>query len=79
MVAPYIQEEEEQPLEPLRMEHFYLPLILWLAGLILAALTFILELIVQPREGCNTFSNFKFRPILILTLYLRKSPLRERD
>ena len=41
------QEEEEEPLEPLRMEHFYFPLLLWTVGLGLSALTFIAEIIIK--------------------------------
>ena len=41
------QEEEEEPLEPLRMEHFYFPLPLWAVGLGLSALTFIAEIIIK--------------------------------
>ena len=41
------QEEKEEPLEPLRMEHFYFPLLLWIVGLGLSALTFIAEIIIK--------------------------------
>ena len=41
------EEEEEEPLEPLRMEHFYFPLLLWTVGLGLSALSFIAEIIVK--------------------------------
>ena len=44
------EEEEEEPLEPLRMEHFYFPLLLLTVGLGLSALTFIAEIIFKPRE-----------------------------
>ena len=39
--------EEEEPLEPLRMEHFYLPLIILGVGLFLSALVFIAEIIIK--------------------------------
>ena len=41
------QEVEEEPLEPLRMEHFYFPLLLWTVGLGLSALSFIAEIIIK--------------------------------
>ena len=43
------QEEEEESLEALGLEHFYPPLLLWAAGLGLSALSFIAELIIKPR------------------------------
>ena len=46
-VVPYIVEEEEEPIEPLRMEHFIFPLIILSVGLILSTLTFILEIVVK--------------------------------
>ena len=49
------QEEEEEPLEPLRMEHFYFPLLLLTVGLVLSALSFIAEIIIKPRgQGGQT-------------------------
>ena len=48
--TPFEQEEEEEPLEPLRMEHFYFPLLLWTEGLGLSALTFIAEIIFKRIE-----------------------------
>ena len=41
------EEEEEEPLEPLRMEHFYLPLGLLLGGLVLSTFSFIFETIIK--------------------------------
>ena len=41
------QEEEEEPLEPLRMEHFYFPLLVWTVGLGLSAVSFIAEIIFK--------------------------------
>ena len=47
--VPFQQEEEdeEEPLEPLRMEHFYLPLVLLMGGLVLSSVFFILEIIIK--------------------------------
>ena len=47
--VPFQQEEEdeEEPLEPLRMEHFYLPLVLLMGGLVLSTVFFILEIIIK--------------------------------
>ena len=53
--TPFEHEEEEEPLEPLRMEHFYFPLLLWTVGLGLSALTFIAEIIFQRiGQGAQT-------------------------
>ena len=56
-VIQYTPEEEEAPLEPLRLEHFYLPLVLWLAGLALSTLSFIAEIIarrIKRNDGLQT-------------------------
>ena len=45
--ATFKDEEEEEPLEPLRMEHFYFPLLLLTVGLVLSALSFIAEIIIK--------------------------------
>ena len=47
--VPFQQEEEdeEESLEPLRMEHFYLPLVLLIGGLVLSTVSFILEIIIK--------------------------------
>ena len=45
--VPFEQEEEEEPLEPLRMEHFILPLIILAVGLVLSVVTFLAEVIVN--------------------------------
>ena len=48
--APFEEEEEEEPLEPLRLEHFYFPLILLLGGLVLSTAFFIAEIIVKGKQ-----------------------------
>ena len=45
--VPYVVEEEEEPVEPLRLEHFYLPLLLWLGGLALSIVSFIAEIVIK--------------------------------
>ena len=42
--------EYEEPVEPLRMEYFYLALILWLGGLVLSVVSFIAEIIMKRCE-----------------------------
>ena len=42
--------EYEEPVEPLRMEHFYFALILWLGGLVLSVVSFIAEIIMKRCE-----------------------------
>ena len=39
------EEKEDDDPEPLRMEHFYFPLGLWLAGIVLSAILFLAEII----------------------------------
>ena len=41
------EEEEEEPLEPLRLEHFILPLTILSVGLILSTVTFVAEIIIR--------------------------------
>ena len=48
--VPFPVEEEEEPLEPLRMEHFYLPLVLLMGGLVLSTVSFIVEIIIKLRQ-----------------------------
>ena len=45
--VPFNKPEEEEPLEPLRMEHFYLALMILGVGLFLSALAFIAEIIIK--------------------------------
>ena len=45
--VPFLVEEEEEPLEPLRMEHFYFPLVLLMGGLILSTVFFLAEIIIN--------------------------------
>ena len=46
-VVPFNKPEEEEPLEPLRMEHFYLALIILGVGLVLSACIFMAEIIIK--------------------------------
>ena len=39
----------EEPLEALRMEHFYFPLILWCGGLLLSTIALLAEVIFRHR------------------------------
>ena len=48
---PFKEEEEEEPLEPLRMEHFHFPLLLLAAGLVLSALSFTAEILIFRIQG----------------------------
>ena len=41
------EKEEEETLEPLRMEHFYLPLIILFRGIFLSTVSFIAEVIIK--------------------------------
>ena len=44
---PFENEEEEEKIEPLTMEHFYLPLIFLGVGLLMSTVTFIAEIILK--------------------------------
>ena len=48
--VPFEEEEEEEPLEPLRMEHFWFPLGLLLGGLVLSTIFFIFEIIIKCMQ-----------------------------
>ena len=48
------EEEEDDGNEPLRMEHFYFPLGLWLGGLILSAIFLLTEIIIHRRRKSKT-------------------------
>ena len=47
------EEEDDQP-EPLRMEHFYFPLGLWLVGILLSVLCLLAELIIHRLRKSKT-------------------------
>ena len=48
------EEKEDDDPEPLRMEHFYFPLGLWLGGLILSAIFLLTEIIIHRRRKSKT-------------------------
>ena len=48
------EEKEDDDPEPLRMEHFYFPLGLWLVGLILSAIFLLTEIILHRRRKSQT-------------------------
>ena len=48
------EEVGEEPLEPLHMEHFHFPLILWLGGLVLSSISFIVEIITKCIKKKDT-------------------------
>ena len=45
----FTEPEPEVETEPLRMEHFYFPLGLWVVGLGLSAICLLAEIILKPR------------------------------
>ena len=47
------EEPVDEP-EPLRMEHFYFPLGLWVVGILLSVLCFIAELIIHRLRKSKT-------------------------
>ena len=48
------EEVEDDEPEPLRMEHFYFPLGLWLVGLILSAIFLLTEVMLHRRRKSQT-------------------------
>ena len=48
------EEVEDADPEPLRMEHFYFPLGLWLGGLILSAIFLLTEIMLHRRGKSQT-------------------------
>ena len=48
-----VEEKDEGP-EPLRMEHIYFPLGLWLAGLLISAIFLLAEIIIHRRRQSQT-------------------------
>ena len=52
--VPFKAEEEDDDPEPLRMEHFYFPLGLWLGGLILSAIFLLAEIFIHRRRKSKT-------------------------
>ena len=47
------KKEDSDP-EPLRMEHFYFPLGLWLAGLLISTIFLLAEIIIHRRRKSQT-------------------------
>ena len=45
-----VEAQDDKP-EPLAMEHFYFPLGLWLAGIILSAIFLLAEIIIKLLEN----------------------------
>ena len=52
--VPFKAEEEDDQPEPLRMEHFYFPLGLWLVGILLSVLCLLAELIIHRLRKSKT-------------------------
>ena len=52
-------EEEDDDPEPLRMEHFFFPLGLWLVGLILSAIFLLAEIIIHRLRKSQSIANLE--------------------
>ena len=48
--VPFENEKEDEKAEALRMEHFYLPLGMWMVGIVISLLFFIAE-VIKHRWG----------------------------
>ena len=48
------EEKEDDDPEPLRMEHFHLPLGLWLVGILLSVFSFLAEIIIHRLRKSKT-------------------------
>ena len=46
-----IEDQEEEPPEPLRMEHFHLPLGMWFVGILISLLCFVAEIIKHRKTN----------------------------
>ena len=51
---PFKAEEEDAEPEPLRMEHFYFPLGLWLVGILLSAFCLLAEISIHRLRKSET-------------------------
>ena len=51
---PFKAEEEDAEPEPLRMEHFYFPLGLWLVGTVLSVFCLLAEVIIHRLRKSKT-------------------------
>ena len=51
--VPFKEEEEEEEIKPLTMEHFYFPLIFLVVGLLLSTVSFIAEIIIKRLQKKN--------------------------
>ena len=49
MELPFKEEEQDDEPEPLGMEHFYFPLGLWLAGLVVSVIFLLAEIIISCK------------------------------
>ena len=52
--VPFKAEEEDAEPKPLRMEHFYFPLGLWLVGILLSVFSFLAEIIIHRLRKSKT-------------------------
>ena len=52
--VPFKVEEEDAEPEPLRMEHFYFPLGLWLVGILLSVFCLLAEIIIHRLGKSKT-------------------------
>ena len=48
------EEKEDDDPEPLRMEHFYFPLGMWLVGILLSVFSFLAEIIIHRLGKSKT-------------------------
>ena len=48
--VPFKNEKIDDDPKPLRMEHFYFPLGLWLAGLLISTIFLLAEIIIHRRR-----------------------------
>ena len=52
--VPFNEEKEDDDPEPLRMEHFYFPLGMWLVGILLSVFSFLAEIIIHRLGKSKT-------------------------
>ena len=51
MEVPFKEEVGDSEPKPLELEHFYFPLGLWLAGLVVSVICLLAEIIIKWREN----------------------------
>ena len=60
--VPFKEEPADDEPEPLRMEHFYLPLGLWFVGILISLFCFLAEIIINWIRKSKNKTNVPMAP-----------------